>query len=217
MPAAPEKLHALRDLLARRFPAAGLLGPQRCLASGVVDIDRVSGGFPIGALTEIACLAPSSGGLLILARVLELCRAQQLRVALLDGSDRFDPQSFSNDALTHLVWVRCRELKHAMSAADLLTRDANFGLVVLDVCHRAERELRREPSTSWYRLQRAVEQNGIPLLVITPCELVPSALLRFVLRRPFSLAETDLPRATLIETLPLELRRQRRQIEQEAG
>lgn len=212
----PEKLHALRELLARRFPTASQSLRARCVATEVPAIDEAAGGLPVGAITEIVCAAPSCGGMLVVARVLELCRAQRLRVTLIDGSDCFDPQSFTQDALVHLVWVRCHTLRQVMQSADLLTRDANFGLVMIDLRRQAERELRQEPPTSWYRLQRAAEQNQLPLLVLTPRALVPSAQLRFLLNHSFALSDLDSPRALLADVLPIELSRQRRQLEQEA-
>jgi len=69
----------------------------------------------------------------------------------------------------------------ALAATDLLTRDANLGLVVLDLRDLTERELRRTPASFWYRLQRAVEPADLALVVITPRATVPSAQLRFVL------------------------------------
>lgn len=216
MPPAPEKLVALRELLARRFPQATTAPRGRCVATGVAAIDEATGGLPVGAVTEIVCSAPSCGGMLLQARVLEMCRSQRLRVALIDGSDSFDPQSFTQDALAHLVWVRCHTLRQVMQAADVLVRDANFGLVMIDLRRQGERELRQEPPTSWYRLQRAAEQNELPLLVETPRPVIPSALLRFVLTQSYALLDLENPRALLADAMPIELSRQRRQLEQEA-
>ncbi len=216
MASAPDKIIALRELLAARFPPNNPLTRSRCVPTGIPAIDEATGGFPIGALTEVVCAAPSCGGMLLQSRVLEMCRAQGLRVALIDGTDSFDPQSFTQDALAHLVWVRCHAVRQVMQAADLLARDANFGLVIIDLRRSLEKELRKEPPTSWYRLQRAAEQNELPLLVETPRPLVPSALLRFVLNQSFGLLDLESPRAQLTDTLPIQLSRQRRQREQEA-
>ncbi len=216
MASAPDKILALRELLARRFPQACASVRGRCVTTGIPAIDDVSGGLPIGAVTEIVSSTPSAGSMLLLARVFAVCRAQNLRVALIDGGNSFDPQSFTPDELAHLVWIRCRALKQVMQVADLVVRDANFGLVVLDLRNQTERELRREPSTGWYRLQRAAEQNDLPLLIATPSALIPSALLRFGLNHAFHLTDLDEPRHTLAEELAVELHRQRRQIEQEA-
>jgi RecA/RadA recombinase len=215
MASAPDKIVALRELLARRFPQAAT-ARTRCVPTGIPAIDEASGGLPIGAVTEVVCQAPSCGGMLLLARILEVSRSQRLRVALIDGTDSFDPQSFSPDTLAHLVWVRCQEMRQVMQAADLLVRDANFGLVMIDLRRQPERELRQEPPTAWYRLQRAAEQNELALLVETPRPLIPSALLRFSLGGSFSLEDLESPRALLADSVAVELSRQRRQLEQEA-
>lgn len=211
MASAPDKLLALRELLTRRFPQVNTLGRSRCLSTGVPAIDEATGGIPIGAVTEIVCAAPSCGGTLLFTRILETCRAQQLRVALIDGVDRFDPQSYPVDALAHLVWARCRSLRQVMQAADLLTRDANFGLIAIDLRGSLEHDLRKEPSTSWYRLQRAAEQTDLPLLVTTARAFVPSAQLRFVLDRPYLLSALERERPELTTELAPGLQRQRLQ------
>jgi hypothetical protein len=212
MPAASEKLHALRDLLARRFPEATPAAHGQRVATGVSAIDDVTGGLPAGGITEIVRATPSCGGALFLSRVIETCRAQRIRVALVDGSDQFDPQSLDANILPHLVWVRCHTLHETMQSADLLARDANFGLVMVDVSGLSIRELRREPSTSWYRLQRAVEQSGLPLLIETPFALVPSAALRLVLSHTHSAFALGSERPALAASLQPLLQRQRLQI-----
>ncbi|MFT3870342.1 MAG: hypothetical protein QM715_17980 [Nibricoccus sp.] len=211
MPAASEKLHALRDLLARRFPDTIATVQGNRIATGLPSIDSATGGLPTGSITEIICSTPSGGGTLVLARLLEASRQQRLRVALVDGANTFDPQSFTQDALAHLVWVRCHTLSETMQVADLLARDANFGLVLIDVRGLPERELRREPSTSWYRLQRAAEQSGLPLLIETPFALVPSARLRFVLDRSHPIAALEAERPALTTQLAPTVQRQRLQ------
>ncbi len=207
MAAAPEKLAALRHLIAGRFPTATrTLG--RTLATGIPSVDEASGGLPLGALTEIVCGAPSCGSLLFLEKIFRATRAARLRIALVDSADSFDPDSFPIDLLAHLVWVRCT-VAAALAAADLLARDANLGLVILDLRRSDERELRRTPATLWYRLQRAVEPADLALLVITPCAAVPSAQLRFSLGISHSADALDRDRPILAGSLQLELQRQR--------
>ena len=63
------------------------------------------------------------------------------------------------------------------------------GLVLLDLRHAPLRELRRVPSTSWYRLQRAVEPADLALVVATPTACVPSAQLRFELEQAATLGD----------------------------
>jgi hypothetical protein len=208
--AAPEKLAALRHLLAERFPSA--LSPTthaRTLMTGIPAIDDATGGLPLSAVTEIVCAAPSCGGQLLIGELLARTRAARARVALVDGSDAFDPASFAEDLLAHLVWVRCQSTAQALQAVDLLARDANLALVMLDLRRATDVELRRVPATQWYRLQRAVEPTDLALLVETPRAVVASAQLRFVLDRsqPFTALEQD--RATVVHALHAPVQRQR--------
>jgi len=90
-----------------------------------------------------------------------------MRVALVDALDAFDPQSHEAPLLQHLVWVRCRTLDEAMQAADILVRDANLSLVMLDLRGVEPRALRGVPATTWYRLQRALERTDMAMVVFT--------------------------------------------------
>lgn len=207
-PTAPEKLAQLRHLLAERFPS----GPRptgRLLPTGIAALDEATGGLPLGAITEIVCTAPSCGSLLLLGRLLEATRANRSRAALIDSADSFDPGSFESDLLAHLLWVRCADPAAALHAADLLARDANLALVVLDLRLAAESALRRIPATHWYRLQRAVEPADLALLVTSPRACVPSAQVRFELSSSHSVAALDQARGELATRLPASLQRQR--------
>ena len=208
MSTAPAKLAALRLLLAGRFPTV----PRpvgRSLVTGVPELDHATGGLPLGAITEIVCTAPSCGGHLLLGQLLAVTRATRTRVALIDGADSFDPASFAEDLLAHLVWVRCTNTPAALHAADLITRDANLGLVVLDLRRASETDLRRTPSTHWYRLQRAVEPTDLALVVETPRAAVPSAQVRFALTSFHPIEALEHERPILAARLTPLLQRQR--------
>ncbi|MSU66096.1 MAG: hypothetical protein EXS38_08375 [Opitutus sp.] len=211
MSAAPAKLAALRHLLAERFPVA----PRpagRVLPTGLSAVDSLTGGLPHAAVTEFVCAAPSCGGQLLLGQLLAATRATATRVALVDGTDSFDPASFSEDQLAHLVWIRCGKTSEALSAADLLARDANLGLVVLDLRRAPETDLRRIPGPQWYRFQRAVESTDLVLVVITPRPAVPSAQLRFLLDVSHSAADLAHEQPFLSARLAPTLQRQRVQV-----
>lgn len=228
MPAS-EQLARLRQQLAARFPTAQR-APGRALATGIPALDEsTGGGLPLSAVTEIVGTAPSCGVSLLWGQLLAATRAAQIRAALVDALDEFDATSFSPDRLLHLVWVRCRGVNEALAATDLLARDANFGLVLLDLRHAPLRDLRRVPSTTWYRLQRAVEPADLALVVATPAACVPSAQLRLELSAahatPFSregdapsspastaLDELERERAVLTAELAPVLQRQRRSL-----
>jgi hypothetical protein len=208
MAAAPEKLAALRHLLAERFPAANRIA-GRTLPTGIAAIDEIAGGLPLGAVTELVCAAPSAGGQLFLGQLLATTRAARVRVALVDGLDAFDPCSYPADLLAHLLWVRGRSVPESLQAADLLARDANLGLVVLDLQNAPATELRRIASRQWYRLQRAVEPSDLVLVIQTSQPTVPSAQLRLVLDRPHASAVFEQERPALIANLAPTLQRQR--------
>lgn len=201
-------LPALRQLLRERFPAS-VHGSAEPLATGIAAIDDATGGLPRPALSEVVCSAPSCGSQLLLGALLGATRGASLRIALVDADDAFDPDSWEPDLLEHLLWIRARSAPEALAAADLLARDANLGVLALDLRHTAASALRRIPSTAWYRLQRAVESTTLALLVLTPAALVPCARVRFELAASHSLAALSRERPPLAGALAPGLRRQR--------
>lgn len=206
-PGPTSSLAALRQLLATRFPAA-VRAADDALATGLPALDA-AGGLPRPGLTELVCAAPSCGSQLFLGQLLQATRDQGLRVALVDGGDAFDPGSWPAPLLAHLVWVRARDATEALHAADLLARDANLGLVVLDLRHAPLAALRRLPAPAWYRLQRAVEPTLLAGLILTPRPLVPSVRLRLALGASHSLAAQSQPRPALVAALVPQALRQR--------
>jgi hypothetical protein len=201
-------LPALRRLLHERFPFAAR-GSDTALATGIPALDEQVGGLPRPALTEIVCSAPSCGSQLLFGQLLETTRAATTRVALVDAGDEFDPASWPAPVLEHLVWVRASHAAQALAAADLLVRDANLGLVALDLRHSPLSELRRIPSTQWYRLQRAIQSTTLAAVVLTPFSLVPSAQLRIELAASHPLTAQNADRPQLVLSLAPEVRRQR--------
>jgi rhodanese-related sulfurtransferase len=208
MSPAASSLPALRRLLSERFPQAAR-APASVLRTGVPLVDETAGGLPRHAVTEIVCAAPSCGGQLFVGQLLAATRVNRLRVALVDSTDSFDPGSYSADDLVHLLWVRCDRAEQALQATDLLARDANFGLVLLDLRHAAEADLRRIPNRQWYLLQRAVESTDLALVIVTPRALVSSAQLRLELSHSHGIAALDHDRPILATGLAPTLQRQR--------
>jgi hypothetical protein len=204
MPAAPTTLAALRSLLAARFPEK----PRRlvgAIPTGVAAVDKaLAGGLPVGRLTELVSTAPSSGGQTVLTHLLASTRSARQRVALVDGADGFAPGTVPPDVLRHLVWVRCRTPAEALAAADLLVRDGNYAVIALDLRGLAERALRKQPATAWYRLQRAAEGGAAAVLVLTPHPLVPAVPWRLVLRTPLTIEHVRTPREVLAARLAVE-------------
>jgi hypothetical protein len=209
MSASVTKLSALRQLLAERYPQAEQTAAC-VLATGLPAIDeRIGGGLPCGAVTEIVCAAPSCGSQLLLGELLRATRHARGRVALVDGHDSFDPQSWPDDWLVHLVWTRCRDTAMALQVADIFARDANFQLVVVDLRCAAPAELRRTPAPFWYRLQRAIEPADLALVVLTPRATVASAQLRLQLDRSHTFAALQKLRSSIAMELTPAVQRQR--------
>lgn len=209
MSSASDKLVALRQLLAERFPAASRRDGSR-LATGLDTIDDpTGGGLPTAALTEITSSTPSSGSHLLLGQLLHVTRRRGLRAALVDPVHTFDPGSHPVADFAHLVWAHGSDTATALTVTDLFARDANLGLVMLDLRDAPATELRRVPAPLWYRLQRAVEGTELTLVVFSPRPLVPSAALRLQLNYSLTLSTLETERPELLPNLNLTLDRQR--------
>jgi hypothetical protein len=176
----------LRNLLAERFPHA-LASAEARLITGLSFLDRtIGGGLPKGAITELISPQVSAGSASLIHALIQAQRGAVVPVmprpvALIDGRDSFDPQPLGNACLHHLLWVRCNKAFEAIKAADLLLRDGNFTLLIVDLVLNPPEELRKIPQTSWYRLQRLVEPTSAVCLVLTRQSMVGSAQLKIVL------------------------------------
>lgn len=189
--AASSKIVDLRKLLAERFPQS-FTSPALRFATGLPRIDEaIGGGFPKSAITELSSPRISAGSALLLYALLEKAQRDRSFLALVDGRDSFDPQPLGNRRLRHLLWVRCTKALEAVKAADLLLRDGNFPLVVLDLVLNPSPELRKIPASSWYRLQRLVETAPTALLVLTRASLISSAQLKLSLDNVWTLADLE--------------------------
>ncbi len=178
---ATNKVVDLRKLLAERFPHP-TSPPTSVLQTGLSFLDQTAGGgLPKNAITELITPRRSAGSASLVHALLRSAQRDRHFVALIDGSDSFDPGSSENSSLRHLLWVRCRKAFDAVKAADLLLRDGNFPLVIVDLVLNSADELRKIPQTSWYRLQRLVEAVPTACLVINRQSVVSSAQLTIVL------------------------------------
>ena len=188
--AASNKIIDLRQLLAERFPQTFAHTADR-LASGLPAIDDLLGGLPKNAITELSSPNPSAGSALLIYALLQNAYRAGHFLALVDGRDSFDPQPMGNATLRNLLWIRCAKAFEAVQAADLLLRDGNFPLVVLDLVLNAPEELRKIPQTNWYRLQRLVEAAPAAFLVLTRTSMISSAQLKLSLDNAWSLADLE--------------------------
>lgn len=179
----------LRKLLAERFPQQPTRAQAR-LPTGLAALDEaIGGGLPKGAITELISPQLSAGSALLIHALLQAAHHEHYFLALIDGRDSFDPQPLGNACLRNLLWLRCTKTTEALKAADLLLRDGNFPLVVLDLVLNAAEELRKIPQTSWYRLQRLVEPAPTAFLVLTRRSIISSAQLKLILENTWSLKD----------------------------
>jgi len=184
--AASSKIIDLRNLLANRFPHAPAPAGTR-LITGLASLDQaIGGGLPKGAITELI----SAGSASLIHALLQAAHRNRYFLALIDGRDSFDPSAsggLGNACLGYLLWVRCTKALEAIKAADLLLRDGNFPLVIVDLVLNPREELRKIPQTNWYRLQRLVESAPTACLILTRLGTVSSAQLKIVLENSWTL------------------------------
>jgi hypothetical protein len=141
--------------------------PER-VATGVTEIDALTGGLPRGSLTEIYGAA-SSGRTSLLLSIMAQATAREEFCALVDTDDAFDPQSAAavGVELERVLWVRCGgNAEHALKAADLLIQSGGFGLIVMDLGDTPPHTAGRISLTSWFRLRRGVEHTPTALVVM---------------------------------------------------
>src|SRR5215472_4621601 len=168
--------------------------PDRA-ASGISQIDGLTGGLPRGCLTEI-CGPESSGRTSLLLSALAAATGREEICTLIDASDAFDPNSAAaagvdlerflwtlprpnhrssgtprkrRNAASPEEWERQRRedpVEQALRAADLLLQSSGFGVVAIDLAGVPLRTARRIPLTTWFRFRRAVENTSTVLLVI---------------------------------------------------
>lgn len=211
------KIVDLRKLLAERFPHAPMpIGTSR-LITGLSFLDQaIDGGLPKGAITELISPRVSAGSASLIHALLRTVHRTRYFLALIDGRDSFDPSGSGgpgNACLHHLLWIRCTKALDAIKAADLLLRDGNFPLVIVDLVFNPLEELAKTPQTSWYRLQRLVESAPTACLVLTRQGMVSSAQLKIVLENSWTL-ETFEDESAISR---LQIRVQRAQLHRQGG
>lgn len=177
----------LRRLVEERFPKSHVSTPGY-FCSGVSRLDQaIGGGLPKSAITELITPQTSAGSASLLQGLIQSGQRHGYFLALIDGRDSFDPGPLGNESLRCLLWVRCRQALEAIKAADLLLRDGNFPLVMVDLVLNSLAELRKIPQTTWYRLQRLVEASPTACLVLSQQSMVASAQLKIVLENSWTL------------------------------
>jgi recombination protein RecA len=159
----------IETALAGRVPAPFAHRPVQVETApfNIPAIDQLTGGIPVGGLTEISGPA-SSGRATLLLSALASRTAQAHVCALVDGRDTFDPYSAeaAGVKLERLLWVRCRNIDQSLQATDLLLQGGGFGLIAVDVTMLPPKTVRNVPLNVWFRFRRAVENTSTILLLL---------------------------------------------------
>ncbi|MEO6789182.1 MAG: hypothetical protein ABI318_23915 [Chthoniobacteraceae bacterium] len=189
----------MRRLLAEKFPAAEQK-PGGLFRSGLASVDALEGGLRRAAVTELSG-ASGDGALFLHAMLRALCR-ENCFAALVDAGRSFDPDGFASSALARLLVVFCTDSPQAVKATDLLLRDGNLSLVLLDLQAVPSAQLRRIPASTWHRFQRLAEQTSSALVVLTPQPIVESARVRIATGGKWTLAAQRRWRGELAAAMP---------------
>jgi hypothetical protein len=170
----PQNLSALRSkleaALAGRISAPFTVRDRQLfqmVSAGVAEIDFLTSGLPRGGLTEIYGPFCSGRTSLLLSALASRTVTGEV-CALVDGCDAFDPHSAeaAGVELKKLLWVRCRNLDHALRATDLLLQGGGFSLIALDLSDVSSKNIRHVPLHVWFRLRRAVENTPTILVLL---------------------------------------------------
>jgi hypothetical protein len=181
----PSRLAALRQLIAEKFPVCELK-TAGMFATGVAAFDESEGGLRRGAFSEL--VGPLSAGGLFIEGILAAVERERCFAALVDVGRTFDPQGTNPATLRRLLWVCCANPMQAVKATDLLLRDGNLPLIVLDLQSAPASELRRIPASTWHRFQRLVEPTSTALVALTSQPMIESASVRIAVRQRWTLA-----------------------------
>lgn len=174
-------------------------------ASGIAKLDeRLGGGFPKSAISEVIAPRRGCGSALLLLQLLRRAAAKNQFSALVDGLDSFDAATVEQNTLSHLLWIRCQSADEAIKATDLVLRDGNLPVVLLDLALNPDAQLRKIPAPTWYRFQRIVEESTATFIVLTPQAMISPAQVRVTLRSRFALEHVEADQMKLTLALDFE-------------
>jgi hypothetical protein len=208
MPVSP-KIIELRQILAERYPQP-TGSSSFYLPTGWSPIDSLlGGGLRKGAITQLLVPNLSSGGALVLHEIIEAMQDASQYVALIDSLDSFEP--IADHPL--LLWIRCHTVLQTLKATDLLLRDGNLSLVILDFKGNSSQELGKIPGSTWHRFQRIVEGTRSSLLAITRHPIVNSSQITISTMNRLHIDDLSTHRTDLVKSISLEITRSQTQPE----
>jgi hypothetical protein len=194
-------MEALRALVAEKFPQSPRRQEGR-LSIGCKAFDQ-KGGFLRGAVTEVC--GSIAGGVLLLAAVVNTAMRDGFFVGLIDAANSFEPSDWKDEHLSRILWVMCGAAGPAIKAADILLRDGNLPVVILDLQMLPMSQLQCIPASTWHRFQRVIEPTATVLTVMTPQPVVEGAAARMAIRTDLTLDAMHLPRPALWEHLDVQI------------
>jgi hypothetical protein len=196
------KIIELRKIIAERYPQK--TGSRSLsLPTGWSPLDSLlGGGLPKGAITQLLIPNISSGGAIVLHEIIATMHEASQYIALIDSKDCFEPAA---DDHPLLLWIRCHNVLQALKATDLILRDGNLSLVILDFKESLDKELRKVPESTWYRFQRIIGENRNALLTITRHPIVASAQVTVSTTHQLYIDDLSTQRADLGKFLSLEI------------
>ena len=203
------KIIELRKILAERYPQH--TGIQAlCTPTGWPPLDSLlGGGLPKGAITQLLIPNVSSGGAIVLHEIIEAMQDASRHVVLVDGKDCFEPSAEH----PFLLWIRCQNAAQALKATDLILRDGNVPLTILDFKQNPDRELRKIPGPTWYRFQRIAEESRTSLLTITRHPIAKSAQATISTTHQLNIDDLSSQRSEITKFISLEIIQLRTQLE----
>jgi hypothetical protein len=136
-------------------------------ASGIGEIDALTGGLPRGCVTEVCGEAGAGRSSFLVAMLAAMTRRKEF-CALVDGRSSFDPRGAeaAGVVLERLLWVRCSNIEETMRGADLLLHGGGFGVVAVDLCDLPANLVRRVPLNNWFRFRQMVENTPTVCLLM---------------------------------------------------
>jgi hypothetical protein len=187
MPEKISELQALRRQLGSKITsAAALLEEQEGRgirwSSGREDWDEaLGGGWARGQLTEIIAPTASSGGGLVMARLLRQVRLENRYALLIDVGCAFSTESIPAVDLETLLWVGCRSVPEAMEVFDVASRDENFHLFMVDLRNSDPSDWRSVRAGQWYRILGQLRQREAVAVMFSRCPVTAAAKHRYEL------------------------------------
>ena len=199
------KIIELRQILTQRFPPQPS-APATFIPTGLSHFDQtLGGGLLRGAITQLVAPLPSSGSTLVLNEIIHALQQRALLVAFVDGANCFEPLVTTD----YFLWVRCRRVAEAVKATDLLLRDGNIPITILDLKQNRGAELRKIPGQTWYRLQRLTEETQTTLFLLTRHPIATCAGITLNVHSALVLDDLSTLSSDLIASLPFQVRRRK--------